>query len=173
MAILSAVIFLTALLVYAIGTYAVLDPMITLWMALAMCSFWAPLRRRPETVNSSATRCWGGLWNGGDDQRLPGAGGAGCRVLPWVIAQKRWREVLTYGWLAVGVCILTVLPWWLSPNANRTSGAISSGWSIFNALPKRCPAQGAVLVLHPVPARRKPAVAGAALGAEARLERAR
>ena len=39
-AILSPAIFLTTLLVYGIGTYAVLDPMITMWMALAMCSFW-------------------------------------------------------------------------------------------------------------------------------------
>ena len=39
-------------------------------------------------------------------------------VLPWVMARKRWREVLTYGWLAVAVCTLVVLPWGLAI-ANR------------------------------------------------------
>ncbi len=77
-AILSPIIFLTAMLVYAIGTYAVLDPMITLWLALAMCSFWGAAQAHSRSGKILGYALLGvACGMGGDDQRLPGAGGAG------------------------------------------------------------------------------------------------
>lgn len=116
-ALTGSVIFLTSLLVYGVGTYAVLDPILMLWLVVAMCSYWL-------ASQASTTR-----------QRLCGYVllGAACAmgfmtkgflalavpvlaILPWAIWQRRFGELLRWGPLTIVVAVLLSTPWALAIN---------------------------------------------------------
>lgn len=109
------IIFLSSLLVYAVGTYAVLDPMLMLWLAAAMCSFWL------------ATEASGRAARAGGYLLLGLACGMGfmtkgflalavpvLAILPWAIWRQRLRELLCFGPLALLSAAAISAPWALA-----------------------------------------------------------
>ncbi|MGB9097140.1 lipid IV(A) 4-amino-4-deoxy-L-arabinosyltransferase [Erwinia sp.] len=111
-AMMSGVIFLTCLLVYGIGTYAVLDPMITLWLVAAMCSYWLTTE---VTTNGKKVLSWlllglacgmGFMTKGFLALAVPV-----IAILPWAIHQRRFKELLCFGPLAIVGAALISAPW--------------------------------------------------------------
>lgn len=114
-AMLAALIYLSCFLVYAIGTYSLLDPMLALWLCAAMLALWQACE-----ATSRAGKAVGYLWLGlacGMGVMTKGLLALllpALSLLPWLIFTRRWRDVLMYGPLAVLSALVILLPWSLA-----------------------------------------------------------
>ncbi|UDG79938.1 lipid IV(A) 4-amino-4-deoxy-L-arabinosyltransferase [Candidatus Steffania adelgidicola] len=112
LALTAAMIFSSFLLVYSIGTYSVLDPMLTLWLATTMCSCWQAIHaphgwgKKIGYLIVGVTCGLGFMTKGFLALVLPI-----LSVLPWVIVRKSWKEVLCYGPLTLLSAVMISSPW--------------------------------------------------------------
>ncbi|KNC05955.1 4-amino-4-deoxy-L-arabinose transferase [Pantoea sp. RIT-PI-b] len=112
-----SVIFLTSLLVYGVGTYAVLDPILLLWLVAAMCSFWLAAQ-----AQNTQQRLWGYVLLGAAcamgfmTKGFLALAVPVLAILPWAIWQRRFTELLRWGPLTIVVAALLSSPWALAIN---------------------------------------------------------
>lgn len=112
---LAALIYLSMLLVFSIGTYAVLDPMISLWLTASMVCFYLTLRAETTQQKVGAylllgLACGMGFMTKG----FLALAVPVISVLPIVIQQKRVKELIIFGPIAIVGAVILSLPWALA-----------------------------------------------------------
>ncbi|WP_223545034.1 lipid IV(A) 4-amino-4-deoxy-L-arabinosyltransferase [Pseudomonas sp. A-B-19] len=115
-----ALLYMSFTVIAASAGYANLDPQFTFWVNLSLVALWFAL---DSTSRGHRLIAWavlglacgmGFMTKGFLAWLLPV-----LIALPWMIWQKRWRELLVYGPLAVVVAIAVSLPWALAVHAQE------------------------------------------------------
>ncbi|CAI8858175.1 Undecaprenyl phosphate-alpha-4-amino-4-deoxy-L-arabinose arabinosyl transferase 2 [Pseudomonas sp. IT-P74] len=115
-----AMIFMSFTIIAAMAGYANLDPQFNFWVNLSLVALWFAL---DSTSRGQRLAAWavlglacgmGFMTKGFLAWLLPV-----LIALPWMIWQKRWRELLVYGPVAVVVAIVVSLPWALAVHAQE------------------------------------------------------
>lgn len=115
-----ALLYMSFTVIAASAGYANLDPQFTFWINLSLVALWFAL---DSTSRGQRLIAWavlglacgmGFMTKGFLAWLLPV-----LIALPWMIWQKRWRELLVYGPVAVVVAIAVSLPWALAVHAQE------------------------------------------------------
>ncbi|EMG3984707.1 lipid IV(A) 4-amino-4-deoxy-L-arabinosyltransferase [Serratia marcescens] len=112
---LAALMFLSMVLVFSIGTYSVLDPMISLWLAAAMVSYYLTLKATSVKGKLGAYALLGlACGMGFMTKGFLALAVPVIAVIPIVIQQRRIKDLLCYGPVAIVTATLLSVPWALA-----------------------------------------------------------
>lgn len=115
----TAIVYLTCLEVFGVGVFAVLDPLLSLFVTAAMVSFYLAHRtsgrRRRLLLSSFGALCGLGFLAKG----LVGVVVPAVAIVPFLLWQRRGRELLTDFWLPALCALLVVAPWALLIHARE------------------------------------------------------
>ncbi|WP_065759634.1 lipid IV(A) 4-amino-4-deoxy-L-arabinosyltransferase [Pseudomonas defluvii] len=111
----SALLYMSFVVVAGQGGYANLDPQFTFWVNLSLVALWFALdtpSRGSRLIGWAVLglACGMGFMTKGFLAWLLPV----LIALPYMIWQKRWRELLVYGPIAIAVAIVVSLPWALA-----------------------------------------------------------
>jgi 4-amino-4-deoxy-L-arabinose transferase len=116
----SALLYMSFAVIAIQGGYANLDPQFTFWVNLSLVALWFALDSSSRNARLMSwailgLACGMGFMTKGFLAWLLPV----LIALPYMIWQKRWRELLVYGPLAIVVAIVISLPWVLAVHAQE------------------------------------------------------
>jgi len=111
-ALFAALIQMSFLEVYGIGTFSILDSVLTLTLTAGIMCFYLASQAR-ETRHALLLWLASGISLG---LAFLSKGFLALAIpvivlVPWMLWQGRWRQLLSYGWLVAAIAILVALPW--------------------------------------------------------------
>lgn len=116
----AALIFLTTTLVGSVGTFAVLDPFLTLFVTAALAAYYLAIETPQQTRRLAYLALCGAmcaaafLTKGFIAIAVPALVAAG-----YLVARRRWRVLLSSSWLPIVIAAALVLPWALAIQARE------------------------------------------------------
>ena len=115
-----ALLYMSLTVIAAQAGYANLDPQFTFWVNLSLVALWFAVdgtgrgQRLPAWAVLGLACGMGFMTKGFLAWLLPV-----LIALPWMLWQKRWRELLVYGPVAIVVAVAVSLPWVLAVHAQE------------------------------------------------------